>query len=133
MHYLCLVVGRDVDGALEPFGEAGPSATPKYDGYTVGGAFDGHLTLKVPRRAKGWRRLLAWRPTRRGNSARKGDVVEEALVSNPPSALLCDGEWTEAPIFFASADDERMWRDGFARRLAQIPEDSWITVVDLHV
>jgi hypothetical protein len=121
--------GGVADGRLFFWTKSNPQS--KYDWYALGGRFDGFLRLRHPAPVSAWRRLLGGKPSDRANQARKGQVDTEALVANPPSALLMDTVWRECPF---SSDPAVVdgWKREFALAFAPIPEDALLTIMDLH-
>ena len=103
----------------------------KFEWYKIGGRFSGYLRLRQPRRPSAVGRLLGRKPDERVNRARKGEVVIEDVISNPPFALLANGVWVEQGWSTdAPTDDE--WRQQFAHRFNLLPDDALLTVVDIH-
>jgi len=102
----------------------------KYDWYAIGGRFSGSLRLKqpVPRR---WLRFLGVPPKERVDQARKAEIQHEQLLADPPTALLLDGAWYECP-FTSDQAEVAKWRRQFADLFATIPDESLLTIVDLH-
>ena len=103
----------------------------KYDWYRVGGTFAGYLHLRVPRAPKWWERLVGRGPTDRVNQARKHEVVLDAILADPPSALVHNGEWYEAPLTHEVARFQE-WKQGFPRLFSSVGGEERLTVVDLH-
>lgn len=103
----------------------------KYDWYEVGGRFSGYLRLKSPLRPTGWRRLFGARAKEQVNQALKKDVNVDAILSDPPAALLNSGEWHEQP-FDSSAEASEEWRRRFSQLFSAIPDDAPLTAMDLH-
>ncbi|HEX7862877.1 MAG TPA: hypothetical protein VF773_21270 [Verrucomicrobiae bacterium] len=103
----------------------------RHDWYQIGGAWANALKLRQPRK----RRLFGIIPvgtTLRATTATKCEIDQQALLANPPTSLLFNGEWFASPIYPYSDEADAKWRAEFAEHFARIPDDILLTVVDLH-
>jgi hypothetical protein len=103
----------------------------RHDWYKVGGQWADALRLREPRPLRRFFGLLPAGRTSRATSAKKSEIDQEALLADPPAALLFRGEWLASP-FFAEGEAEAGWRAQFAQHFARIPDDTVLTVVDTH-
>ena len=103
----------------------------KHDSYEIGGQWAGRLRL---RQARPIRRLFGLVPgqTNEATSAKKSEIGQAALLAHPPAALLFGGEWFESTGDIG-AEAPADWRAEFARRFAEIPEGTTLTIVDVHL
>ncbi|HSY19873.1 MAG TPA: hypothetical protein VK815_16135 [Candidatus Acidoferrales bacterium] len=135
MHTFLLVAGEGpIPALLEPFadyGGEGENENGKFDWFEVGGRFGAALPLKQPRQLKRFFGLLPGGTTARATTAKKSEVDSQALLADPPAALLFRGQWSESALF-AQHEQAEKWRAEFARRFAEIPDDTTLTVVDIH-
>lgn len=122
--------GEVHDGRLTYWSTANPEAM--FDWYTVGGRFSGYLRLLTPRQQSFLGRLLGRKETDRVDSARKREVFAAPLLEEPPSALVADCIWLEQGWGKDALSKER-WREQFAERFEQVPDDAQLTVVDIHL
>ncbi len=102
-----------------------------FDWYEVGGQWKGFLRLRQPRQVRRFFGLLSAGETTQATSARKVEIDPQALLADPPMALLFRGKWFESPIF-AVGDFAEKWKTEFAQLFAEIPDDVMLTVVDIH-
>jgi hypothetical protein len=120
MHIYLLVAGDgEISDLLEPFADYGGEGTnkdAKFDWFKVGGMFKAGLRFKQPRKTRRFFGLLT-SSTSSGIIARKSEVDPEDLLKFPPHAFL-----------FGQAQ----WRGELAQRLAEVPDDTTLTVVDCH-
>jgi hypothetical protein len=117
------------DGRLFVWTTANPNS--RFDWYEVGGRFAGCLQLQAPPQPSALKRLFGAKPTSRVNQARKAEIVQAPLLSDPPAALLRDAVWVESPITSDTAELQK-WKERFAELFAAIPDDELLTIVDLH-
>jgi hypothetical protein len=103
----------------------------RVDYYCVGGKWDGFLQLRQPRKLRRLFGLLPPGCTSRVSSAKKSEIDQQALLADPPAALLFRGQWFASPIF-ADGDALDTWKAQFSRRFSQIPDETTLTVVDIH-
>lgn len=125
---------RESEGGVEGgrvFGWSASNPQSKYDWYEEGGRFSGYLRLKVPHRASGWRRWLGFKPSDRVNKARKADIQASFVLDDPPTALLHEGAWQECP-FTTDLQELERWKARFRSLFDSIPDDSLLTIMDLH-
>lgn len=103
----------------------------KYDWYEVGGRFSGHFRLTHPVPPAWWQRLLGRGPVERVNRAFKRQVDLQAVLSDPPAALLLNSVWHESPI---TSDEPQLreWKERFATLFEAVPSDASLTAVDIH-
>jgi len=74
------------DGRLGRISRENPNA--RLDCYEVGGRWDGFLQLRSPRRLRRFFGLISAGSTCRVSSARKIEVDQHALLTDPPAAFL---------------------------------------------
>lgn len=103
----------------------------KFDWYEVGGRFSGYLQLKESRTPSFFGRIFGKKQARRVNKALKGEVVIEAVLEEPPTAILLNGAWVELG-WGDDAPSEDQWRQQFSERFKLISDDQQLTVVDIH-
>src|SRR5438445_11218085 len=134
MHIYLLVAGDGkIPDLLEPFADYGGEGTnekAKFDWFQVGGMFKAGLPLKQPRKTKRFFGLS----TSSASSviiAKKSEVDLEDLLKLPPHAFLFDGRWSESKIL-PDEQQAAQWRAELAQRLAEVPDDTTLTVVDCH-
>lgn len=135
MHTYLLVAGDGkIPELLEPFadyGGEGNNANARFDWFEIGGRFGAALPLKTPRRLKRFFGLLPAGFTSNTTAARKSEVNQEALLADPPAALLFRGQWLSSPIVLEGRLPET-WRSQFASAFTQISDETLLTVVDCH-
>ena len=121
--------GSVEDGRLFYWSTANPNS--KFEWYKVGGRFSGYLHLRQPVPPSVFGRLVGKRPLDRVDRAAKRDVDAQALLADPPAALLMDGTWNECPL---TSDRAALagWNRQFAELFARVPDDAMLTVVDIH-
>jgi hypothetical protein len=100
------------------------------DWFQIGGMFANSLQLLKPRK----RKIFGFFPlgsTKRATAAKKYEIDLNALCKHPPAALLTNGQWLDEfnDPKLSTGDN---WAREFVLRLAQIPEDTLLTVVDAH-
>lgn len=117
------------DGRLGYISKHNPNG--RHDWYQVGGQWADALRLREPRQLRRFFGLLPAGQTLRATSARKAEIKEQALLADPPAALLFRGQWFASPIF-AEGDTEAKWRAEFGQHFAEIPDETLLTVVDVH-
>lgn len=122
-------VGFVRDGRLGCISTHNPEG--RHDWYQVGGQWADTLRLREPRKLRRFFGLLPAGWTSRATTAKKSQIDQQALLADPPAALLFRGQWFASPIF-AEGDTEPKWRGEFAQHFTQIPDDTTLTVVDLH-
>lgn len=103
----------------------------RFDWYKVGGRFSGYLQLKEPREPSWFGRLVGRRASCSVNVARKGEVVVERLLEEPPFAVVIGESWLEQGWGEAALTDEE-WRAQVGERFRLIPDDEMLTVIDIH-
>lgn len=118
-----------IDGRLTYWSRDNPNG--KYDWYSVGGRFSNYLRLLEPKRPSLLGRLLGRQPSSVVERARKSELVVDAILDDPPFALVVEGEWLEQGWGAEALSDED-WAKAFASRFAAIGEEQWVTVVDAH-
>jgi len=135
MHTYLLVAGDEkVSDLLEPFADYGGEGTnndAKFDWFEVGGRFGSALRLRSPRPLRKFFGLLPAGLTSCAVSAKKFEIDQQALLADPPAALLYNGNWSES-AFFAKSDESEKWRVKFSHLFQEIPDDTTLTVVDCH-
>jgi hypothetical protein len=135
MHTYLLVAGdRKIPEMLEPFADydgEGNNPDARFDWFEIGGRFAAALPLKNPRRLRRFFGLLPAGFTSNATAARKSEVDHEALLADPPAALLFRGQWLSSPIVLEGRLPEA-WRSQFASAFAQIPDETLLTIVDCH-
>ena len=117
------------DGRLARISRRNPKG--RVDCYEVGGRWDGFLRLREPRQLRRFFGLLPAGKTSHVSSARKSEIDRETLLAEPPAALLFRGQWFASPIF-AEGEALDIWRQEFSQHFAQIPDETMLTVVDVH-
>jgi hypothetical protein len=70
----------------------------KFEWYRIGGRFSGYLHLRQPRKPSLLGRFFGRKPQERVDRARKGEIVVEDVVRNPPFAFLVNGEWVREGV-----------------------------------
>ncbi|HSU53621.1 MAG TPA: hypothetical protein VLT36_06150 [Candidatus Dormibacteraeota bacterium] len=134
MHIYLLVAGDgDIPALLEPFADYGGEGTneqAKFDWFKVGGMFTAGLRLKQPRKTNRFFGLFT-SSTSTVIIARKSEVDLEDLLRAPPHAFLFDGRWSDSKLL-PDEQQAAQWRAEFAQRLAEVPDDTTLTVVDCH-
>jgi hypothetical protein len=103
----------------------------RHDWYQVGGQWADTLRLRQPRPVRRFFGLIPAGSTLRATTATKAEIDQQALLADPPAALLFRGEWFASPIF-AQGDAEAKWRTEFSEHFSRIPDDTLLTVVDVH-
>jgi hypothetical protein len=134
MHTLLLVIGDGIDDQLVPFagwGDNEDNPEAKFDWYEIGGRWKGFLQLRAPRLQKRLFGFLAPRKESRTNTARKHEIDSDALLADPPAAVLFRGQWHEGPIQLDGPPDVE-WASQFRNIYNQIPDDAQLTIVDIH-
>lgn len=135
MHTYLLVAGdSEIHEMLEPFAdyngdEDNPNA--RFDWFEIGGRFGSTLPLKSPRPSRRLFGLLPGASASKVTSARKSEIDQQALLANPPAALLFRGKWLSSPIVLEGKLPET-WQSQFASAFHQIPDKTLLTVVDCH-
>jgi hypothetical protein len=92
--------------------------------------FEAGLRLRQPRKTKHFFGLF----TNCVSSviiAKKSEVDLEDLLRVPPHAFLFAGRWSESKLL-PDEQEAVQWRDELAQRLAEVPDDTTLTVVDCH-
>jgi hypothetical protein len=117
------------DGRLGYISTQNPEG--RHDWYQVGGQWADTLRLREPRPVRRFFGLLPAGSTLRATTATKAEIDQEALLADPPAALLFRGQWLASPIF-APDDAETRWRTEFSEHFARIRDDTLLTVVDVH-
>ena len=134
MHIYLLVAGNgEIPDLLEPFADYGGEGTnnnAKFDWFKVGGMFKAGLRLKEPRKIKRFFGLFT-RSTSTVIIAKKSEVDLEDLLRFPPHAFLFSGRWSESKLL-PDEQEAAQWRAEFAQRMAEVPDDTTLTVVDCH-
>jgi hypothetical protein len=134
MHIYLLVAGDGkIPELLEPFADYGGEGTnekAKFDWFQVGGMFKCGLSLKQPRKIK---RLFGLFTTSASCViiAKKSEVDLEDLLKFPPHAFLFGGRWSESKLL-PDEQERAQWRAELAQRLAEVPDETTLTVVDCH-
>jgi hypothetical protein len=135
MHTCLLVAGNDdLSKMLEPFADydgEGNNPNWKFDSFEVGGRFADMLRLKTPRQTRRFLGLLPGPIILNLNTAKKSEIDQNALLANPPAALLFRGQWMSSPIVLGESLPEN-WRQEFAAVFAEIPDVTSLTIVDCH-
>jgi hypothetical protein len=135
MHTYLLVAGDGkVPEMLEPFadyGGEGRNPNARFDWFEVGGRFGAALPLKAPRKLRRFFGVFPAGFTSKATEARKSEVDQQALLEDPPAALLFRGQWLASPIVLEGKLPET-WRSQFADAFVQIPDGTLLTVVDCH-
>lgn len=103
----------------------------KFDFFKIGGRFDGYLRLRAPRRPSLLGRLVGKKEISQVNRAFKHEIETQAVVENPPFAILVGEAWVEQG-WSSEAPNDDQWRQQFAQRFAAVGESEMITVVDVH-
>ena len=134
--HTCLLVAGDgnVPNILEPFadyGGEGNNPNWKFDWFVIGGRFADMLHLKTPHRITRFFGLLPAQLITRTNIARKSEVDQDALLADPPGAILFRGEWLSSPIALGERLPES-WHRQFATAFANVPDETLLTIVDCH-
>jgi len=134
MHIYLLVAGDgEISDLLEPFADYGGEGTndeAKFDWFQVGGMFKAGLPLKQPRETKRFFGLFT-NSTSSGVVAKKSEVDLEDLLKAPPHAFLFAGRWSESKPL-PDEQEATEWRAELTQRLAEVPDDTTLTVVDCH-
>ncbi len=134
MHIYLLVAGNgEVPDLLEPYADYGGQGTnenAKFDWFQVGGMFKCGIPLKQPRKTK---RLFGLFTTTASRViiAKKSEVELEELLKFPPQAFLFSGRWSESKLL-PDEQEAAEWRAELTQRLAEVPDDTTLTVVDCH-
>lgn len=103
----------------------------KFDFFKIGGRFTGYLRLRTPRQPSLLGRLIGRKATSQVNRAFKSEVETQAVVENPPYAILVGEAWVERG-WSSEAPGDDSWRQQLAQRFAAVEESDMITVVDIH-
>jgi hypothetical protein len=103
----------------------------KFDWFEIGGRFKGMLHLKQAKKTRRFFGLLPGFPVTRVSIAKKDEIDQQRLLSDPPAALLYRRQWSSSP-FFAEGEALAKWREEFARLFAEIPDGTTLTIVDCH-
>ncbi len=134
MHIYLLVAGDgDIPGLLEAFADYGGEGTnekAKFDWFQVGGMFKAGIPLKQPRKIKRFFGLFT-KSNSRVINAKKSEVDLEELLRFPPHAFLFASRWSEQKLL-PNNEELAEWRAELAQRLAEVPDDTRLTVVDCH-
>ena len=134
MHLFLLVAGEGkMSDLLEPFadyGGEGKNENAKFDWFTVNGMFLQGIPLKQPRTTKRFFGLFT-KIASRVAVAKKSEIDLLELLKAPPHAFLFDGRWSDAKLL-PNDDEAAEWSAELTRRLTEVPDDTTITVVDLH-
>ncbi len=117
------------DGRLGCISTRNPKG--RHDWYEVGGQWADALKLRQPRPVRRFFGLIPAGSTLRATTATKIEIDQEALLADPPAALLFRGEWFASPIF-VQGNAETRWRTEFSEHFSRIPDDTLLTVVDVH-
>lgn len=146
-HYTCLVIGENPEAQLEPFSEnleveeyktsAGNMSTynpnSKWDWYQLGGRWSGFFKLKAGK--EGICGELA-EPAKEGtcDQALKGDIEQVKRTYS----VLYNGQWYEKGEmgwFGVSHGDkeEEVWDKEFRRLVDSLPDDTLLSLYDLHI
>jgi hypothetical protein len=135
MHFYLLVAGEgkieELLDAFADYGGFGKNDNAKFDWFEIGGRFGAALRLKQPRQLRRFFGLFPGGSQSRVTKARKFEIDPDALLADPPAALLFRGQWSECP-FSAQSNELKKWEADFASQFAQIPDDTLLTVVDCH-
>jgi hypothetical protein len=134
MHICLLVAGNgNIPELLEPFadyGGEGANEKAKFDWFEVGGMFKAGLPLKKPRETKRFFGLFT-SSFSRVIIAKKSEVDLEDLLKLPPHAFLFESQWSELKLL-PDEQEAAQWRRELSQRLAAVPDDTTLTVVDCH-
>jgi len=103
----------------------------RFDFYEVGGRWNGFLQLRQPRQLRRFFGLFPAGYATRVSSAKKSQIDQQALLADPPAALLFRGQWFASQIF-AKGEALKTWLEEFSRHFSEIPDDTTLTIVDVH-
>src|SRR5262245_7463536 len=117
------------DGRLARISTRNPNG--RFDFYEVGGRWAGFLQLCQPRHLRRFFGLFPAGQTNRVSKAKKSEIDRQVLLADPPAGLLFRGQWFASPIF-EKGDVLNDWRAEFSQHFSEIPEDTTLTVVDVH-
>ena len=105
----------------------------RHDWYQIGGKWADALKLREPRPVRRFFGLIPAGSTLRATTATKAEIDQQALLADPPAALLFRGKWIASPLLASDeAEAQATWRTEFAESFARIPDDTLLTVIDLH-
>ena len=87
--------------------------------------------MKEPRIPSLIGKLFGKKTIERVDIALKKDIVAEAILKDPPIAILVNGTWVEQEWKDDTLSVEQ-WKQQVAELFELIPADQQITVVDIH-
>jgi len=150
-HYACLVIGDNPEQQLAPYNEgievpeykieSGEMSTynpqSKWDWYILGGRWKGFFKLK--KNEKGIVGKSSIFNNKRKNDcdqARKKDIVLKSI--KPTFAVVKDGKWYERGemgwwAYALNEKEKKEWEKEFKKLIADLPNNTLLSVYDLHI